>query len=245
MDKVQERRIKVQEPGYTSAKKRKVRQFKVGDRVLVQTQPKSKNDLTASFIHAWRGPYEVTGTNDGGKDLYQLTAASDLARVGNVRYDNPSVHANRMKMDYTRPAHTPAMNLAKLAPYLGPKWTAPHNNNCEFCLKPGRLLFCDWCNIVYHFDCINPLPADWETGDDWACPICFQEAAMLPQGVTPYGDAVLQAAHLSMGVDKDNLVALGGFTERLGDRPGRKGGRALSKRQLEARPTKGPSSSAG
>ena len=176
MEVVQDKRVAFQRRD--DARLRNVkhpRQFKVGDHVMVHSEPRSGDDLTSSFIHAWRGPYEVKERNVGGANIYRLQVTSDLARVGNHRYDNPIVHADRLKLDTRATTLLPStpISLPSLLPFLGPKWGARHNNKCEFCATGGEVLCCDWCNAVYHKDCMNPLPIEWRSGDDWACPVCW------------------------------------------------------------------------
>ena len=48
------------------------------------------------------------------------------------------------------------------------------------------------CNVVYHPDCINPLPPSWKEGDDWSCPMCWHEAANVLAGASAEGLAALE-----------------------------------------------------
>ena len=54
------------------------------------------------------------------------------------------------------------------------KWTAAHNDQCEVCGSGGSLLCCDFCNLVFHLDCLDPPLAAVPEGD-WACPECVAE----------------------------------------------------------------------
>ena len=231
MEKVQKRREREQsgaEP--RKLRKPKARVFKVGDEVMMHTKPKSKDDITASFSHAWRGPFTVMKRL--GLHVYQLKA-SPIAMQGDVRWDNPKVQADRLKKYQRKAAKEaqPKYTVEELLPYLGPKWATAHNNSCELCAIGGQLLCCDWCNVAYHLSCINPLPEGWQNGDDWACPVCWMEAANVAEGypVSAWG---------ADGLLDSELVALGGSGAVVGRAPANRKGRKLSKRQLERRPKK-------
>ena len=47
-----------------------------------------------------------------------------------------------------------------------------HNTLCETCGKPGRLLCCDGCNLVFHLSCTRPILSSIPTGQ-WNCPFCI------------------------------------------------------------------------
>ncbi|CAM9117584.1 unnamed protein product, partial [Phaeothamnion confervicola] len=55
-----------------------------------------------------------------------------------------------------------------------PLWEGDHNDQCERCNKGGKLLCCDFCNTVWHLDCLDP-PLTEEPDGDWPCPCCREE----------------------------------------------------------------------
>ena len=113
---------------------------------------------------------------------------------------------------------------------------------------------CDWCNVVYHPGCVTDLPADWQdTSTEWACPLCWQEAAEAADhaGVASVvalgglGDGGLgdQAGH-GAGAP---VAGIGAGAADMRDEedqngtgaPARQGRRQRSKRQLVSRPRAG------
>ena len=182
MDNVHLERDRVQdEEAVRFRSKAKIRRLKPGDQVLVHTEPISSNDLTAKFLHPWRGPYTVISKAPHAANEYILEATLPEARVGNKKFDNPTVFANRMKIDHreSSPYYYPPATLQSLLPYLGLKWTSFHNDECEVCAKGGLVRCCDWCNVTYHKKCLEPLADAWKEGDDWACPMCLTALKMV------------------------------------------------------------------
>ena len=195
MERVQSRRDAVQ-AGDRPPPPVTVREFAVGDRVWFHTHPRSGDALTSSFLHEWRGPYEVVERT--GRHVYRLRALGP-ARHNHVLFDEPLTHAQRMK-PYRGPVPpapdaTYAATLQRIAPFMGPRWTGQHEDQCARCDMGGELALCDWCNDVYHAACAGTVTE----GDDelWACPRCFMDglaaaaaaAAAGPGGVVALGDA--------------------------------------------------------
>eukprot|EP00944_MAST-04C_sp_MAST-4C-sp1_P001462 g1462.t1 len=50
---------------------------------------------------------------------------------------------------------------------------------CHQCAGDGELLCCDFCELVWHFDCagLDEEPPETET---WACPVCMQGSKYMP-----------------------------------------------------------------
>ena len=46
-----------------------------------------------------------------------------------------------------------------------------HNDLCEVCSEPGKLLCCATCNLVFHRECTRP-ELDKEPDDNWMCTYC-------------------------------------------------------------------------
>ncbi|CAM9232770.1 unnamed protein product, partial [Discosporangium mesarthrocarpum] len=57
-----------------------------------------------------------------------------------------------------------------LQPYQG-----DHNDICEKCNLGGELLCCDFCNIVYHLQCVTPKLTKAPEERLWICPDCTKE----------------------------------------------------------------------
>lgn len=47
-----------------------------------------------------------------------------------------------------------------------------HNEICEVCEKPGDLLCCDSCSLVFHLSCLRPKITHIPKGT-WNCPFCI------------------------------------------------------------------------
>ena len=179
MDAVQQRRAAVAageiQPRVRTSLTHRV--FAPGDIVMLHRPEKSKDGLTAKLRHKWKGPYSVV--EQVGSATYRLAAHPSIA-VGDTRIDHPVAHASRLKPGSLPPlpTYSPRYSLAELEPYLGEPWTTEHNNACELCTKGGGLMVCNWCNVVYHPECVSSLPPDWQDPlAKWACPMCWQEAA--------------------------------------------------------------------
>mmetsp|Transcript_15532 Transcript_15532/g.37236 ORF Transcript_15532/g.37236 Transcript_15532/m.37236 type:complete len:1403 (-) Transcript_15532:2548-6756(-) len=52
-----------------------------------------------------------------------------------------------------------------------------HNDFCEVCNRPGELLCCATCNLVFHVDCARPR-LNREPPDDWKCAYCWADGVM-------------------------------------------------------------------
>eukprot|EP00658_Telonema_sp_P-2_P055823 TRINITY_DN44378_c0_g1_i1.p1 TRINITY_DN44378_c0_g1~~TRINITY_DN44378_c0_g1_i1.p1 ORF type:complete len:174 (-),score=32.26 TRINITY_DN44378_c0_g1_i1:545-1066(-) len=52
-----------------------------------------------------------------------------------------------------------------------------HNALCQVCGMGGELLCCDFCNLVFHLECLDP-PLENVPDGKWACPEC-QTAPMV------------------------------------------------------------------
>jgi hypothetical protein len=46
-----------------------------------------------------------------------------------------------------------------------------HNDHCEVCNQPGKIICCATCNLVFHLHCARPKLHD-EPPDDWKCAYC-------------------------------------------------------------------------
>ncbi len=46
-----------------------------------------------------------------------------------------------------------------------------HDAWCRVCKDGGDLLLCDYCELVYHMECVNP-PLTELPEDKWKCPVC-------------------------------------------------------------------------
>jgi hypothetical protein len=169
-----------------TVKRPRARVFSVGDLVWRYREPVSKNERTAKLMHFWLGPYTVVGKT--GEHTYRLEVVADAAR-GEQKFDKVVEHADRLKR-YTPPApEEPVVATAspsELRPYLGPRWTAEHNNECERCGTGGELVICDWCNVVYHAACLPGALANHEQLEEWACPECKNAAWVMREAVLGY-----------------------------------------------------------
>ena len=47
-----------------------------------------------------------------------------------------------------------------------------HDVLCKFCKERGECLLCDFCNYVFHPDCLNP-PLKKIPEGMWKCPYCW------------------------------------------------------------------------
>ena len=52
-----------------------------------------------------------------------------------------------------------------------------HNDLCEVCNKPGELLCCATCNLVFHVGCTRPKLTE-EPPDDWNCSYCVASGVL-------------------------------------------------------------------
>ena len=46
-----------------------------------------------------------------------------------------------------------------------------HDQWCRFCRDGGDVILCDFCELVYHKECLNP-PLEAVPEDEWKCPVC-------------------------------------------------------------------------
>jgi hypothetical protein len=54
-----------------------------------------------------------------------------------------------------------------------------HNDLCEVCNKPGEVLCCATCNLVYHVNCLRPkLKGSEDPPDDWSCAYCISDGVL-------------------------------------------------------------------
>ena len=63
----------------------------------------------------------------------------------------------------------------KIAPPLSTATHDLHNSLCQTCGGIGDLLCCDFCNFVYHMECLPANEIIPEEPAKWACPACMQE----------------------------------------------------------------------
>jgi len=59
------------------------------------------------------------------------------------------------------------------------RWNHEHNSLCEICGHGGEILLCDFCNLVYHTQCLQPPLFEVPEGD-WACPSCKKDDKRSP-----------------------------------------------------------------
>lgn len=52
-----------------------------------------------------------------------------------------------------------------------------HNDLCEVCNKPGEVLCCATCNLVYHVNCLRP-KLKGDPPDDWSCAYCISDGVL-------------------------------------------------------------------
>ena len=49
----------------------------------------------------------------------------------------------------------------------------PHNDLCQKCGKPGNVVLCELCNIVWHEKCLTAEQREIAAqSDDWICELC-------------------------------------------------------------------------
>lgn len=60
-----------------------------------------------------------------------------------------------------------------------PIFNGNHEEVCHICLGRGTLLCCDYCPLVYHTYCVDPIVIS-QPEDYWMCPECKGD---LSQGI--------------------------------------------------------------
>ena len=63
----------------------------------------------------------------------------------------------------------------KIAPPLSTATHDLHNSLCQTCGGIGDLMCCDFCNFVYHMECLPVNEIIPEEPAKWACPACMQD----------------------------------------------------------------------
>lgn len=50
-----------------------------------------------------------------------------------------------------------------------------HDDHCRVCKTLGKVVMCETCPAVYHYECLQPpLRLDEDPPDDWKCPVCVK-----------------------------------------------------------------------
>ena len=75
---------------------------------------------------------------------------------------------------------------------------AQHNSLCEVCGKPGELLCCETCNLVFHTSCTLP-KLHKEPPNDWSCSYCCADGV---RGGMKNGKKRLEAAKACREMEK-------------------------------------------
>ena len=174
MELVQRKLREHQGKTVVNVRSKRARVFKDGDRVMVHTEARSGDDLTAKLKLPWRGPYVVLAKV--GEYTYQLES-TPACHHGNALHDKPTVHADRMK-PYLGSVELAGVRepvpWATIEPLLGPLWVGGHDDECARCAQGGLLVICGWCNETYHKECHTSLTNHEERGREyWCCPRCY------------------------------------------------------------------------
>ena len=60
-----------------------------------------------------------------------------------------------------------------------------HDQYCHVCKHKGLVVLCDFCELVFHLDCVNP-PLDEIPEDDWKCPVCKVSESRVRNKASPH-----------------------------------------------------------
>lgn len=85
--------------------------------------------------------------------------------------------------------------------HLLKKWDNGHNDLCEVCGYGGDVLCCDYCNIVYHKECLRP-PLQKIPDGDWACPACARQLDKLKTRWTNVEETIKENERMKREIDK-------------------------------------------
>lgn len=106
-------------------------------------------------------------------DLAAHRGRGRLARARTVRLPETARSLDRSRRHHGRLA----ASCAEIRPDVledEQTWAHDHNYRCERCGRGGELILCDFCNVVYHLECLDP-PLDEAPVGLWRCPQCAAE----------------------------------------------------------------------
>lgn len=63
-------------------------------------------------------------------------------------------------------------------------WNGDYNEICEICDEGGNIILCDFCNLVFHPECLNP-PMKKIPDGHWACPECSADVEKIMNVPSP------------------------------------------------------------
>lgn len=63
-------------------------------------------------------------------------------------------------------------------------WNGDYNEICEICDEGGNIILCDFCNLVFHPECLNP-PMKKIPDGHWACPECSADVEKIMNAPSP------------------------------------------------------------